>query len=178
MHRLPAGQSSECVLKVPRTFLQWSANNAAKKIGEFPNGAACRAEDDAGGARLKLHVAAKLTDRYQPPAPSGAPCYGPCCPHAATAVVDEIQEHFSPQLGGCLKSRCKCSDKGYQRMIRGIGQWFDPVKDVHVPRNLSLFDIPFPQLSSDRAGIVDYVGAYRGVKQTTGVTKVVQHDGL
>eukprot|EP00873_Tetraselmis_striata_P019008 jgi/Tetstr1/439272/TSEL_027714.t1 len=239
VHRLLAGQASECVLKVPRTFSQWSANNAAKKIGEFLDAAACRAEDDAEGARLQRHVAAKLTDRYQPLAPSGAPCYGPCCRHAVTDVVGDIQEHFSPQLGSCLKSRCKCNDKEYQRMIHGIGQRFDPVKGVHVPRTMSLFDVPFPQLSSNRAvrewrgyakeelgvehqvlegkivtaaipigmavanriwdlrwssgyapdyahppppphvhGIVDYASAYMGVKQTTGVTKVVRHDGL
>eukprot|EP00873_Tetraselmis_striata_P023177 jgi/Tetstr1/443441/TSEL_031452.t1 len=86
-------------------------------------------------------------------------------------------------------------------MIRSMGQWFDLVKGVHVPRTLSLFDIPFPQLSSKRAvrewrgyakeelgvehqvmegkiGIVDSAGAYTGVKYTTGVTKVVRHDGL
>eukprot|EP00873_Tetraselmis_striata_P027255 jgi/Tetstr1/447519/TSEL_034899.t1 len=42
-------------------------------------------------------------------------------------------------------------DKKHHRMIRGIGQWFDPVKGVHVPRTRSLFDVPFPQQSSNCA---------------------------
>eukprot|EP00873_Tetraselmis_striata_P028422 jgi/Tetstr1/448686/TSEL_035926.t1 len=139
---------------VKRKHEKWSANNAAKKIGKFLDVAAGRAKDAAEGAGLQR-------------------------------------------------------DKEYRRMIRGIGQWFDPVKGEHVPRNLSLFDIRFPQLSSNRAvrewrgyakeelgvehqvlegkiviaavpigGIVDSIGAYMGVKQTTGVTKVVRHDGL
>eukprot|EP00873_Tetraselmis_striata_P003104 jgi/Tetstr1/423368/TSEL_014055.t1 len=95
-------------------------------------------------------------------------------------------------------------------MIRGIGQWFDPVKGVHVPRTLSFFDIPFPQLSSNRAvrewrgyakdelgvehqvlegkivtaavpigmAVANRIWDIRGVKETTGVTKVVRPDGL
>eukprot|EP00873_Tetraselmis_striata_P025485 jgi/Tetstr1/445749/TSEL_033397.t1 len=66
VHRLPAGHANECVLKVPRTFSQWSANNAAKKIGEFLDAAAGRAEDDAEGVRLQRHVASKLTDATSP----------------------------------------------------------------------------------------------------------------
>eukprot|EP00873_Tetraselmis_striata_P022732 jgi/Tetstr1/442996/TSEL_031056.t1 len=74
-----AGQRVRLEGAPPRTFShQWSANNAAKKIGGFLDAVAGRAEDDTEGARLQRHVAAKLTDRYQPPAPSGAPCYGPC----------------------------------------------------------------------------------------------------
>eukprot|EP00873_Tetraselmis_striata_P035462 jgi/Tetstr1/455726/TSEL_004076.t1 len=77
VHRLP-GQAKECVLKVPRTFSQWSANDAARKIGEFLDAAAGRAEGDEERAKMqRLHVAAKLTDRYQPHAPRGALCYGP-----------------------------------------------------------------------------------------------------
>eukprot|EP00873_Tetraselmis_striata_P016085 jgi/Tetstr1/436349/TSEL_025185.t1 len=63
---------------VKRKHEERSANDAAMKIGEFLDAVAGRAEDDAERAKMQRpHVAAKLTDRYQPHAPPGALCYGP-----------------------------------------------------------------------------------------------------
>lgn len=236
-HCQRGSRDNERVLKLPRSFSQWSANNAAEAMGEFLEAAASRAADEAEGARLQRHVAAKLTARFQPaPASRAGPCYGPCCRRAVEAAVGEMGEHFSsPRLGSSIKAKCKNSEKQHQRLVRSLGQWYDPVRARYIPRTLSLFDIPYPQLASSRAVrewrndmkdelgirtevlegkivsasvpmgmavanriwdlrwsgyhpdyeqhpphvqvIVDSAGAYRGVKQTTGVVKVVRFDG-
>lgn len=229
------GNPNTRVLKLPRRFSRWSANNAASAIGEFLESAAARAVDAGEGVKLQRHVAAKLVERFQPADPTEGPCYGPCCRRAVETAVSEIQEHYSPRLGSSLKAKCKNSDRQHQRLIRGLGQWFDPVTGRYRPRKLSIFDIDFPQMASNRAikawrgdvkdvlgvehevlegkvvtagvpigmavanrirdlgwsgyqpdyeqhpphvqGIVDSASAYRGVKQTTGVCKVVRFDG-
>eukprot|EP00873_Tetraselmis_striata_P042674 jgi/Tetstr1/462938/TSEL_007886.t1 len=149
--RLPTGQANERVLKVRRTFSHWSANNAAKKMGEFLDAAAGRAADDAEGAKLQRRVAAKLTDRYQPPAPSGAPCYGPCCRHAVTAVLPS--------------DRAVREWRGYAKEELGVEHQALKGKIVTAA-------VPIGMAVANR------IWDLRGVKQTTGVTKGVRHGGL
>eukprot|EP00873_Tetraselmis_striata_P017534 jgi/Tetstr1/437798/TSEL_002837.t1 len=90
---------------VKRKHEELSANNAAKKIGAFLDAAVGRAKDDAEGAKLQRHVAAKLTGRYQPRATSGVLCYGPCCRDALTAAlsssraVREWKDYAKEELG-------------------------------------------------------------------------------